>query len=102
LSRGTDKVPEVLATIAYHGGRQFDRGEKSMPLINVEVIEGVFSDDEKQMLIHELAAVFGKVAGQWMRDNTSVRIHEVRSGHWGGADVIRTTEWARQMKSDPV
>ena len=73
-----------------------------MPTIDVQVLEDVFSEEEKQQLIRELARAFGKVAGQWMQDNTSVRIHEVRSGHWGGAEGVWTTEQARQMKSDPV
>ena len=41
--------------------------------------------EEKQKLIRGIARVFGEVAGEWMRDNTSIRIHEVKSGHWGGA-----------------
>ena len=53
-----------------------------MPLIDVQVREAVFSIEEKQALIKELAMAFGKVAGKPMQDNTSVRIHEVRSGHW--------------------
>ena len=73
-----------------------------MPMINVQVLEDVFTEEEKQQLIRELARAFGKVAGQWMQDNTSVCIHEVRSGNWGSAEGVRTSEWARQKKSDPV
>ena len=72
-----------------------------MPLIDVQVLEGVFSIEEKQTLIKELAIAFGKVAGKTMQDNTSVRIHEVKSGHWGGAESIWTTEEARKLKSEP-
>ena len=71
-----------------------------MPLIDVRVIEGVFSTKEKQAMIKELALAFGKVAGKTMQDNTSVRIHEVKSGHWGGADAVWTTETARELRDD--
>jgi 4-oxalocrotonate tautomerase len=70
-----------------------------MPLIDIHVLEGVFTDDEKQRLISETAKAFGSVAGKAMQDNTSVRIHEVRSGHWGGADSVWTTERALALKA---
>jgi 4-oxalocrotonate tautomerase len=72
-----------------------------MPLIDVQVLEGVFSIGEKQALIKELTMAFGKVAGKTMQDNTSVRIHEVKSGHWGGAESVWTTEKVRELKSEP-
>lgn len=73
-----------------------------MPTVDVQVIEDVFTLEEKQKLINGIARVFGEVAGEWMRDNTTVRIHEVKSGQWGGADSCWTTEIARSMKSAPV
>lgn len=75
-------------------------GERTMPLIDIHVLEGVFSEDEKAQLISETAKAFGKVAGKAMRDNTSVRVHEVKSGHWGGADGVWTTEKALKLKSE--
>lgn len=70
-----------------------------MPLIDIQVLEGVFTDEEKRRLIEETAKAFGTVAGKTMQDYTTVRIHEVRSGHWGGADGVWTTEEARKLKS---
>lgn len=69
-----------------------------MPLIDVHVLEGVFSNEEKAQLVMETAKAFGKVAGQAMQDNTSVRVHEVKSGSWGGADGVWTTEAALALK----
>ena len=54
-----------------------------MPLIDIQVMEGVFGDDEKARMITEVTKGFGSVAGQAMADATSVRIHEVKSGSWG-------------------
>ncbi len=70
-----------------------------MPLIDIHVLEGVFTDEEKRALISETAKAFGAVAGQAMQDATSVRVHEVPSGHWGGADGVWTTEKALALKS---
>lgn len=71
-----------------------------MPLIDIHVMEGVFDDDEKARIIEGTARAFGEVAGKAMQDNTSVRIHEVKSGSWGGANSIWTTERARALKSE--
>ena len=41
-----------------------------MPLIDIHVMEGVFSDEEKARIIHETAKAFGSVAGKAMQDMT--------------------------------
>jgi 4-oxalocrotonate tautomerase len=71
-----------------------------MPLIDIHVLEGVFTDEEKTKLITETAKAFGSVAGKAMQHNTSVRIHEVKSGLWGGADGVWTTERALALKAE--
>ncbi len=71
-----------------------------MPLIDIHVLEGVFSAEEKAAMIRATARAFGSVAGQAMQDATSVRVHEVPSGQWGGADSIWTTERARALKDE--
>ena len=73
-----------------------------MPTVDVQVMEDVFTLEEKQKLISGIARVFGEVAGEWMRDNTTVRVHEVKSGCWGGVESCWTPEIARSKKSDPV
>jgi 4-oxalocrotonate tautomerase len=71
----------------------------SVPLIDIHVLEGVFTDEEKGRIISETAKAFGSVAGRRMQEAASVRIHEVRSGHWGGAESVWTTERAVAMKN---
>ena len=70
-----------------------------MPLIDIHVLEGVFSDEEKAQMIAGTAKAFGKVAGKTMQKMTSVRVHEVKSGHWGGSKNIWTTERAIETKT---
>lgn len=54
-----------------------------MPLIDIQVMEGVFDDDEKARMIASVTKGFGDIAGTAMADATSVRIHEIKSGAWG-------------------
>jgi len=75
------------------------KGKNAMPLIDIHVLEGVFSAEEKAAMIRETAEGFGRVAGRRMRDATSVRVHEVPSGCWGGANGLWTTETAKALRS---
>ncbi len=70
-----------------------------MPSIEIQVLEGVFSDDEKGEIIRRVTDAFGSVAGDTIRNGTSVRIFEARSGSWGYAGRVLTTEDARAMKA---
>ena len=69
-----------------------------MPLIDVQVLEGVYSDEEKAQIIEKVTRAFGEVAGQTMADATSVRIHEIRSGSWGYAGKPMTTQDGLAMR----
>ncbi|MEM6974250.1 MAG: 4-oxalocrotonate tautomerase [Pseudomonadota bacterium] len=71
-----------------------------MPLIDIHVMEGVSSAEEKRRMIVETATGFGRVAATAMAANTSARVHEVPSGSWGGIDGVWTTERALALKGD--
>jgi len=73
-----------------------------MPLIQVRVIEGVFSDAQKRDIIHKLTDAMVAVEGESLRRVTSVLVEEVKSGDWGmggqpltTADVKATAATAR-------
>jgi 4-oxalocrotonate tautomerase len=70
-----------------------------MPLIDIQVMEGVFTDDEKRRMIEKLTEAFGSVAGQAMAEATSVRIHEIKSGSWGYGGRALTLEDALAIKA---
>ena len=64
-----------------------------MPSIDIQVLENVFTDEEKMLIIMKVTDAFGDVAGPTLKSNTSVRIHEVRSGSWGyGGQALTTTD----------
>ena len=54
-----------------------------MPLINVKVIEGVFSAEQKTQIIRKLTDAMVDIEGEAMRAVTWTVIEEVRSGDWG-------------------
>ena len=56
-----------------------------MPLINVKVIEGVFSQDQKTEIVKGLTEAMVNIEGENMRPVTWVVVEEVCSGDWASA-----------------
>jgi 4-oxalocrotonate tautomerase len=54
-----------------------------MPLIQVKLIENVFSHQQKQEMIKKLTDAMVSIQGENMRQVTWVVIEDVRSGEWG-------------------
>ena len=70
-----------------------------MPLIDIQVMEGVFSSEDKKLMIEKVTRAFGEVAGKTLESGVSVRIHEVESGAWGYAGKPITTADAKSWRS---
>jgi 4-oxalocrotonate tautomerase len=68
-----------------------------MPLINVKVIEGVFSAEQKTQIIRKLTDAMVDIEGEAMRSVTWTVIEEVRSGDWGIAGKPLTTADVRTL-----
>lgn len=68
-----------------------------MPLINVKVIEGVFSAEQKTQIIRKLTDAMVDIEGEAMRAVTWTVIEEVRSGDWGIAGKPLTTTDVRAL-----
>jgi len=54
-----------------------------MPLIQVKLIEGVFSDTQKRDIITKLTDTMVTIEGENMRPVTWCVVEEVKSGDWG-------------------
>jgi 4-oxalocrotonate tautomerase len=54
-----------------------------MPLVEVKVIEGVFSGDQKRQIIEGVTEAMVAIEGESLRGVTWVLVEEVRSGAWG-------------------
>ncbi|HWO02417.1 MAG TPA: 4-oxalocrotonate tautomerase family protein [Blastocatellia bacterium] len=63
-----------------------------MPLVNVKVIEGVFTDPQKRDMVKKLTEAMVEIEGENMRPVTWVVVEEVRSGDWGIGGTPLTTE----------
>lgn len=64
-----------------------------MPLVEVKLIEGVFSAQQKREIVEKITDVMVDVEGEHMRPVTSVIIEEVKSGDWGiGGKALRTED----------
>lgn len=64
-----------------------------MPLINVKIIEGVFSPKQKLEISRNLTEAMVAIEGENMRPFTIVVIDEVRSGDWSiGGKSFSTAE----------
>ncbi len=68
-----------------------------MPLIQVKVIEGVFSDAQKKAMIEKLTDAMVLVEGENMRQVTWVTIEDVKSGEWGIGGKSLTTEAVKAL-----
>ena len=54
-----------------------------MPLVTINVIENVFTDDQKREMIERVTDTMVSIEGEAMRCITWVLVEEVREGHWG-------------------
>lgn len=64
-----------------------------MPLVNVKLIEGVFSPEQKQEMIRRMTDIMADLEGEHMRPVTVVIIEETKSGDWGvGGKAFSTAE----------
>ena len=74
-----------------------------MPFINVKVIEGVFSHDQKHDIISRLTDAMVSIEGENMRGVTWCVVDEVRSGDWGiGGDPLTTDAVRALAQGQPV
>jgi 4-oxalocrotonate tautomerase len=68
-----------------------------MPLIQVNLIEDVFSPEQKCQMIKKITDAMVEVEGEAMRGVTWVTIQEVRSGDWGIGGQPMTTEAVKAL-----
>ncbi|HYW78833.1 MAG TPA: 4-oxalocrotonate tautomerase family protein [Thermoguttaceae bacterium] len=64
-----------------------------MPFAEVKVIEGVFSDQQKQEIVTRVTDAIVSVEGEQLREKTVVLVEEIKSGDWGiGGNVLRAED----------
>ena len=70
---------------------------KTMPLIEVHLIEDVFDTAQKKQIIEKLTDAMVSIEGENMRSVTWVKISEVASGEWGIGGQPLTTEAVKAL-----
>ena len=74
-----------------------------MPLINVKVIEDVFTPDQKREIVERLTDAMVSIEGENMRGVTWVVVEEVLSGDWGiGGNALTTGDVKALAAGAPV
>jgi len=68
-----------------------------VPLIQVRLIQGVFTSKQKQEIITKLTDAMVSVEGEHMRPVTWVLLEELNSGEWGIGGKPMTTEAVKAL-----
>jgi 4-oxalocrotonate tautomerase len=64
-----------------------------MPLVNVKLIEGVFTPEQKREMIQRVTDTMVEIEGENLRQVTWVVVEEVKSGDWGiGGSGLTTAD----------
>jgi 4-oxalocrotonate tautomerase len=53
-----------------------------MPLVDIQLIKGVFGPEQKKRMIQKVTDAMVSVEGEAMRPVTWVRVQEIESGEW--------------------
>jgi len=70
-----------------------EKGGTHMPIIQVKLIEGVFSEAQKKEMIKKITDTMVSIEGENLRQVTLVIVEEVKSGDWGiGGKAMTTTD----------
>jgi len=73
-----------------------------MPLVDIQLIEGVFDDAQKQKMIRDVTDAMVNVEGEAMRGLTWVRVQEIASGEWAIGGKPLTTADVKAAQSEPA
>jgi len=70
-----------------------------MPLVDIQVLEGVFTAAEKQNMISKVTDTMVAIEGEAMRGVTWVRVIDVPSGQWGIGGNALTTDDVKALQA---
>jgi 4-oxalocrotonate tautomerase len=76
-----------------------EKRRTKMPLVEVKLIEGVFTEQQKNRMIEKLTDAMVSIEGENLRGVTWITIEEVRSGDWGIGGKPMSAEAVRALAS---
>ena len=68
-----------------------------MPLVNVKIMEGVFTPKQKQDIITRLTDTMVSIEGENLRSATLVVVEEIKSGDWAVGGKAFTTDAVKEL-----
>ena len=69
-----------------------------MPLVDIHLIKGAWTLDQKQEMIRATTDALVKIWGEPLRELTWVRVLEVEDGQWGVAGEPLTVEDVKKRR----
>jgi 4-oxalocrotonate tautomerase len=100
-------LPDVRGDLRADDGDHGNRSEDSVALIQVTVIAGVFTTQQKEEIVERLTDAMVAIEGENMRQTVWCIVDEVASGQWGLggrallADDVRALARATPIGPDP-
>jgi len=70
-----------------------------MPLVEVKLVKGVFSKDQKAEMIHKITETMVGIEGEALRPVTWVLVSELESGDWGIGGSGKTTQDIKDLQA---
>jgi 4-oxalocrotonate tautomerase len=70
-----------------------------MPLVEVKLVKGVFSKDQKEEMIHKITETMVGIEGEALRPVTWVLVSELESGDWGIGGSGKTTQDIKDLQA---
>jgi len=70
-----------------------------MPFIDIKVIQGVFTPEEKRELVERVSEAVIAVEGEAMRPLTHTAISETPSGEWAVGGSAKTAEDVKALRT---
>jgi 4-oxalocrotonate tautomerase len=92
-------APHLVQDGSCAGTKITGKRRKKMPLVQVRLIKGVFTEQQKGRMIEKLTDAMVSIEGENLRDVTWVTIEEVPSGEWGIGGKAMTTEAVKALAS---
>ena len=71
-----------------------------MPMVKINIIENVFTPEQKREMIEKVTDAMVSIEGEAMRGVTWVIIEEVREGDWGIGGQGLTSADVRKLQAD--
>ena len=71
-----------------------------MPLVDIQLIKGVFDDSQKRTMIERVTDAIVSVEGEVLRGVTWVRVQEIASGEWAIGGKTLSTGDVKAMQAN--